>query len=142
LDKKYIADLVPFSHVFSTRRNHKKKNPFFLLSSHATTQEVEVQGRLGGSPQTKPKIITSYNKFMGVIDSSDMMLYTYLDERQAVHYWEKVAFNIIASMVMNGYRGPGKLKSRYSYRVSIIKSLGEEWLAPKDNTGADDPQGP
>jgi hypothetical protein len=38
------------------------------------------------------------------------------------------------------YREPGKLKSRYNYPVSLIKSLGEEWLALKDNAGADDPQ--
>jgi hypothetical protein len=29
LDKKCIADLVPFSHVFSVRRNHKKILSFF-----------------------------------------------------------------------------------------------------------------
>jgi hypothetical protein len=29
-------------------------------------------------------------------------------------------------MVFNSYRGPGKLKSRYNYTVSIIKSVGEE----------------
>jgi hypothetical protein len=39
-------------------------------------------------------------------------------------------------------RGPDKLKFRYNYRMSIIKSLGEEWLALKDNAGADDPRGP
>jgi hypothetical protein len=61
---------------------------------------------------------------MGGINSSDMMLYAYLDERQTVCYWKKVAINIIARMVMNSYRGPGKLKSRYNYTVSIIKSLG------------------
>jgi hypothetical protein len=33
---------------------------------------------------------------MGGNDSSDMMLYTYLDERQTVCYWKKVAFNILA----------------------------------------------
>jgi heterodisulfide reductase subunit B len=40
------------------------------------------------------------------------------------------------------YKGPDKLKSRYSYSVSIIKSLGEEWLVLKDNAGADDPRRP
>jgi hypothetical protein len=56
---------------------------------------------------------------------------------------KKVAFNIIPRMVLNScilckekYKGPGKLKSRYSYTVSIIKSL-----AQKDNAGADDPRG-
>jgi hypothetical protein len=50
-----------------------------------------------------------------------------------VHFWKKVAINIIARMVLNSYilyeenyRGPGKLKSRYNYTLSIIESLGEE----------------
>jgi hypothetical protein len=54
---------------------------------------------------------------MDGIDSADMMLYTYLDETWMVHYWKKVAFNVIARMVLNSYRGPGKLKSRYVYSV-------------------------
>jgi hypothetical protein len=49
----------------------------------------------------KPKIITSYNKFLGGIDYSDMVLYAYLDERQTVRYWKKIAFNIIARVVLN-----------------------------------------
>jgi hypothetical protein len=84
LDKKCILDLVP-SHMFSVRRNHKKILSFFS-PSHATAQEEEVWGRHGGNPQIKPKIITSYSKFMCGINSSNMMLYTYLDERRTVHY--------------------------------------------------------
>jgi hypothetical protein len=104
LDKKYVADLVCFFHVFCTRRNHKK-NPLILLSSHATAQEEEVWGRHGGNPQIKSKIFTSCRKFMGCIYSSDIMLYAYLDESWTVRYWKSVAFNIIARMVMNIYRG-------------------------------------
>jgi hypothetical protein len=87
-----------------------------------------------------------YNKFMGSINSSDVMLYTYWDERQTVHYWKKVSFNIIARMMLNSYilykenyRGPGKLKSRYNCSESIIEKLGEEWLMLKDSAGAGDP---
>jgi hypothetical protein len=65
-----------------------------------------------------------------------------------VHYLKKAAFNIIARMVLNSYslykenyRGPGKLKSKY-HTVTIIESLWEEWLALKENAGADDPLGP
>jgi hypothetical protein len=39
-----------------------QRNPVSLPSSHTTAQEEEVQGRHGGSPQIKPKVITSYNK--------------------------------------------------------------------------------
>jgi hypothetical protein len=81
---KNILQISSPPHVFSVRRNHKK-NPVILLSSHTTAQEVEVWGRHGGNPQTKPKIITSY-KFIGSFNSSNMMLYTYMDVRQTVCY--------------------------------------------------------
>jgi hypothetical protein len=42
---------------------------------------------------------------------------------------------------LENYTGPGKLKSRHNYSVSIIESLGEV-LALKANAGADDPWGP
>lgn len=130
------------------REKKSQKNPVILLSSHAAAQEEVVPARHGDNPKIKPKIITSYNKYMGGIDTSDMMLYTYLDERRTVRYWKKVAFNIIARMVLNSYilykenhRGPGKLKTRYNYTVCIIESLGEEWLGIKDNSGEDQPRG-
>ena len=69
---------------------------------------------------TKPAIIQSYNAFMGGVDESDKMLYTYLDERRSVKYWKKVAFNIINRMVLNAYiiykeRVEGKAISRLDY---------------------------
>jgi hypothetical protein len=131
--------------VFRERKSQKK-------SCHSSLQPCQSpRGSTGrrGNPQIKRKIITYYNKIMGSINSSDMMLYTYLDERWTACYWKNVAFNTIARMVLNSYifykvnyRGPGKLKSRYNYAVSIIGSLGEEWLALKDNAGVDDPRGP
>jgi hypothetical protein len=125
LDKSVLQIWSPSRMCF--REKKSQKNRVILLSSHATAQEEEVQGSHGGSPQIKPKIITSYNKFLGDIDSSDMMPYTYSDKRQTVCYWKKVAFNIIAWMVLNSYilyKGPGKPKSRYDYTLSIIESFG------------------
>jgi hypothetical protein len=40
---------------------------------------------------------------MGGTDSSDMALYTHLDERPTVLYWKKVNFNIIAKTVLSSY---------------------------------------
>jgi hypothetical protein len=64
-------------------------------------------------------------------------------------YCRNVVFNIIARMVLNShilykenYRWPGKLKCRYNYTVSIIKSLRKEQLVLKGNAGANDPWGP
>jgi hypothetical protein len=78
-----------------------------------------------------------------------MILYTYLDEKRTLGYWKKVAFIIIARMMLNSYilykenyRWPGELKSRHNYTVSIIEILGKECLVLQDNAEADDPQGP
>jgi hypothetical protein len=46
--------------VFCEKKS--QKNPFILLSSYATAQEEEVQGRHGDNSQIKPKIFTSYDK--------------------------------------------------------------------------------
>lgn len=53
--------------------------------------------------EQKPSIVFDYNKYMGGIDTFDMMLYSYLDERRTVKYWKKVAFNMFARMITNAY---------------------------------------
>jgi hypothetical protein len=51
----------------------------------------------------KPSIVQSYNDFMGGVDASHAMLYSYLDERITVKYWKKIAFNIFLKMILNNY---------------------------------------
>ncbi|XP_067141226.1 piggyBac transposable element-derived protein 4-like [Centruroides vittatus] len=128
-----------------SREKSSQKNPVLLLSSHARACDEEIVRR--GVAKSKPQIILEYNKFMGGVDTSDMMLYAYLDERKTVKYWKKVGFNIIGRMVLNSYilykanfGGPGKVKSRYAYNISIIESLEEEWTTTKQSL--EDPQGP
>ena len=40
---------------------------------------------------------------MGGIDTSDVMLYTYLDEKRTVKYWKRICFNIFSRMILNSY---------------------------------------
>ncbi|XP_023235982.1 piggyBac transposable element-derived protein 4-like isoform X2 [Centruroides sculpturatus] len=127
------------------REKASQKTQVLLLSSHARAREEEIIRR--NETKSKPQIVLQYNKFMGGVDTSDMMLYAYLDERKTLKYWKKVGFNIIGRMVLNSYilykenyQGPGKLKSRYAFYVSIIESLEGEWLATKKRP--EDPQGP
>nr|CAD7401436.1 unnamed protein product [Timema poppensis] len=136
-------DSLPiFSYVPSARKK-SQKNPV-PLSSFATARGQEVPAkRPEAKRMTKLEIITTYNKFMCGIDTSDMKLYTYLDERRTVRYWNKIDFNIIARMVYKeNYQGPGKLKTRYRYTVSIIEGLGEEWLSVKNNMVSRETRGP
>ena len=46
----------------------------------------------------KPKVILFYNKYMGVVDLSDMMT-----ESSTFKVWKKVVFNVIQRMVINAF---------------------------------------
>jgi hypothetical protein len=73
-----------------------------------------------------------------------------LDETRTVRYWKKVAFNIVARMVLNSYwilykenyREPDKLKSNYSYAVSHNLELEGGVVGVEGQHWADDPLGP
>ncbi|XP_023221147.1 piggyBac transposable element-derived protein 4-like [Centruroides sculpturatus] len=70
------------------RKTKSKKDGVLLLSSHARAREDQIVR--GGVAKIKPEIVLSYNKFMGGVDTSDMMLYAYLDERKSIKYWKKL----------------------------------------------------
>ncbi|XP_049813555.1 piggyBac transposable element-derived protein 4-like [Schistocerca nitens] len=117
--------------------------PVLLLSSKVGAGDIEVQNK--NKTVKKPEIIHQYNQYIGGIDTSDMMLYAYLDERRTLRYWKKVAFNIMLRMVLNSYilykeHSKGrKFVSRYVYTVMIIEALSDEWLQEKN--AIDDPRG-
>ncbi|XP_076383715.1 uncharacterized protein LOC143260962 [Megalopta genalis] len=98
-----------------------------------------IQNRYGRERQkTKPQIINSYNNYMGGVDESDKMLYTYLDERRTVKYWKKVTFNIFTRMVLNSYllykETVGReAMSRLQYISNIISEIEHEWLGTREN---------
>lgn len=122
--------------MLSYREKKSQKNPVLLLSTKYKAKTIEKVKNWNGKEvkKQKPEVIDRYNMYMGGIDTNDMMLYCYLDERRTFKYWRKVVFNIIARMVLNSYllykeNNAGKILSRYDYTAEIIDSLAEEWLA-------------
>lgn len=110
-----------------------------LLSTNTTIGDAEDIKRRHGrvTNEQKPSIILDYNKYMGGIDTFDMMLYSYLDERRTVKYWKKVVFNLFPRMVTNSYitykencsNHNKKNLSRYHFLEEIIQSISEEWIS-------------
>lgn len=124
------------------REKKSQRFPVLLLSSNSTTADTNrIRMRHGRQRETvKPQVIANYNDFMGGIDTSDMMLYSYLDERRTVKYWKKVVFNVFARMVLNSYiiykDNIPKTKtpmSRLIFTVQIVDALSDEWLQIKNN---------
>lgn len=89
----------------SFRDKKSKNNPVILISTCSDTLNVSVTKKRGNyeSIKNKPSMIHQYNQFMGGVDESDKMLYTYLDERRTLKFWKKVVFAVFGRMVLNAY---------------------------------------
>lgn len=121
--------------MLSYREKKTQKNPVLLLSTKFKAKTVEKTKKRQNDFITnkKPEVIDKYNMYMGGIDTSDQMVYCYLDERRTLKYWRKVTFNIMARMVLNTYilykeNNAGKILNRYDYTADIIDQLAEEWF--------------
>uniref|UniRef100_A0A1A9UY47 DDE_Tnp_1_7 domain-containing protein n=1 Tax=Glossina austeni TaxID=7395 RepID=A0A1A9UY47_GLOAU len=66
----------------------REKTTALLISTKAEEEDVTITKNRHGREirSTKPTIVQSYNAFMGGVDESDKMLYTYLGERRSVKY--------------------------------------------------------
>lgn len=68
---------------------------------------------------------------MGGIDSTDQMLYVYLDERRTMKHAKKVIFNVLGRMTLNSYilytinTTEGRLP-RFGFMKSVIEQLSRE----------------
>lgn len=82
----------------------------------------------------KTAIVAEYNEQKGGVDTSDMMLYSYLDERRTIKYWKKVVFSIFSRMILNAYilyRHNTDGKTRLEFITDVIQAITTEWLALK-----------
>lgn len=118
-------------------KKSQKKN-VLLLSTYEKAQNktTTIRKRNEQTQVEKPAIVSEYNKHMGGVDTSDMMLYSYLDERRAVKYWKKVVFSIFSRMVLNAYilyqqNTDGGTKTRLEFITDIIQSITREWMTVK-----------
>lgn len=126
------------------KKSQKKQVLLLSTSSKATSTEVTRRVRNQVEPQviSKPDVILEYNKYMGGIDTSDMMLYTYLDERKTLKYWKKVVFSVMNRMLLNSYILYAEHKKsvnenpmkRLKYIQYIIDHIGDEWIECKNQS--------
>ncbi|XP_046674713.1 piggyBac transposable element-derived protein 4-like [Homalodisca vitripennis] len=137
--KYYRSDYIL---TLAYREKSSQSRPVILVSSDSQAIDVQTRRTKFGFERikNKPKVIDEYNRYMGGIDTNDMMLYAYLDERRTVKFWKKVVFNVFGRMVLNSYilyklNCLGKPMTRYQFVVSIIRDITEEWLRMKTPSG-------
>ncbi|KAG8248860.1 hypothetical protein J6590_108442 [Homalodisca vitripennis] len=149
-DKRYMRSKEILGLAY--REKSSQKSQVILVSSDSKAANVQVSKNKGTKVviKTKPDMIHQYNKFMGGIDTTDQMLYSYLDERRTVKYWRKITFNILSRMILNSYilykmNCKDKPKSRLNFTINVIETLAQDWLIAKNipaNLGGGDGQMP
>lgn len=129
------------------REKMSSKNPVLLLSSYYEAIDEMLPKRKRDNEIPKPFIVREYNAYMGGVDVSDMMLYSYLDERKTIKVWKKVVFYIIGKMLLNCYilykenvDIHFQPLSHYNFLVDVVEELGKEWQAFRDKRDANQEQ--
>ncbi|UYV82392.1 hypothetical protein LAZ67_21001916 [Cordylochernes scorpioides] len=105
----------------------KRKSINFLSTYCDAVSETKPETPIIYIPQVK----TVYDKYMGGVDLSDMMMYCYMDERKGRKHHRKVVINIIHRALLNSYilysqhSSDSPKLTRHKYQVSVINSLVE-----------------
>jgi hypothetical protein len=143
-EKKYMKDKYLLGLAY--REKSSQQHPVIVISTNSTTgMDERVRRRFGRENIVeRPKIISQYSKSMGGVDTNDMMLYAYLDERRSVKYWKKVTFNLFSRMVLNSYilykmNKAEKPMSRLDFTISIIEAIEALWMEEKARGIGDEP---
>lgn len=125
--------------IMAHREKQTNSSQFLILSTdcQAATETYSIRRSGRVVVKTKTKIAHQYNRGMGGIDSTDQMLYVYMDERRTMKHAKKVVFNVFGRMVLNAYilyklnTTEHPLK-RSEFMKQIIGDLSTEWLATKN----------
>jgi hypothetical protein len=124
--------------LLGTEKRNPKPKPVLLLSTNAVAENKTTRSKQNHQAQerVKPLIVQNY---MGGVDASDIMFYTYLDERRTLKYWKKVIFCVYARMVLNVYllyeeNTNSKKMTRLQFTSSIIEDIEMEWLKKSGST--------
>lgn len=125
--------------IMAHREKPSNASQFLILSTdcQAATQNYSIRrsGRL--LIKNKTKIAYQYNRGMGGIDSTDQMLYVYMDERRTMKHAKKVIFNVFGRMMLNAFilhklNTTESRITRAEFMKHVIRDLATEWLATKN----------
>lgn len=126
------------------------RRPVTMLSTVDKHEMVSVNTRSSAN-KLKPKCVTNYNKNMGAVDKSDMLL-SYNDcTRKTVKWYTKLFFHLLDIAVLNAYyiyrhrvkeQNPNVHIHLMDFRLNLIRQLLETHTATLDEMAPPPPARP
>lgn len=102
------------------RPTEPTKKPVRLVSTYHSAIQLQAG---------KPRIISSYNRYMGGVDNNDAMLGVYSGERKSIKVWKKMLIHLCHRVMLNAYILYSKntsdrpVKSRLRFTQEAIEGL-------------------
>ncbi|XP_046142326.1 piggyBac transposable element-derived protein 4-like [Osmia bicornis bicornis] len=115
------------------------KREVYMLSSFHSEEFVETKRHYRTREMImQPKCVFDYNKLMGAVDKTDMVISTIHSERKALKWYKKYFFHLIDICIWNAYclykLKTGKQISMASFHLELIRQLLSRYQSDSKNT--------
>lgn len=124
---------------------HDRREVHILTTLH--TEEKEATGktnRMTGEPILKPKAVIDYNKNMGSVDKSDMMLSSVSCMRKSTKWYKKVGLHIIDLFMLNAFYLHQHVTRQKmgiaEFQLSVIRQLIEKFSVTDFSNSSENPR--
>ncbi|XP_033761258.1 piggyBac transposable element-derived protein 4-like [Pecten maximus] len=103
-------------------RENDDKKPTRLLSTLIPAQQL---------PTGRPRIVQSYNKYMGAVDLDDALMSSYCYQRKNKKVWKKIVLNLFHRIMLNAYilysqnTSDRPVMSRLKFIQLVVESLAD-----------------
>lgn len=109
-----------------------RKGVNFLSSIHSPRQTTTVRRRLRNGSQVNvhcPKVVETYNKFMGGVDRFDQLQERYRIGRRSIKWWHRIFYYLLDLAIVNSFvlwklQQPNKKKcNQLTFRMKLARQL-------------------
>ena len=108
----------------------KDRHDVYMLTSMSTNEMVETKkiDRKTGQKYLKPQSVVSFNKNIGAIDKTDMLLSSTECVRRTMKWYKKLFFHVIDMSMLNAYSAYKSVTSKHISLADFQLTLVNEFL--------------
>jgi len=118
----------------------KDRRDVYMLTSMNTNEMVDTKkiDRKTGKKYLKPQCVVSYNKNMGTIDKTDMLLSSTECVRRTLKWYKKLFFHIIDMSMLNAYSAyktvTGTHISLANFQLTLVNEILQKYKSSVKTT--------